>query len=124
MKFTSVAAILAFACAAVAAPQGHEGHEGGDDHNSHGHEGNEIQNFCCTANTVPPGAGYIPTVPLYAPQGCAYENGGCSDDFNIPWTCGKVDSHEAGVVCQCTSPTKCPGGASPDILGQLLAITG
>ncbi|PIG86729.1 hypothetical protein AARAC_010742 [Aspergillus arachidicola] len=106
MKFTSVAAILAFACAAVAAPQGHEG---GDDHNSHGHEGNEIQKFC---------------FPLYAPQGCAYENGGCSDDFNIPWTCGKVDSHEGGVVCQCTSPTKCPGGASPDILGQLLAITG
>ncbi|KAE8370337.1 hypothetical protein BDV27DRAFT_152222 [Aspergillus caelatus] len=138
MRFTTVAAILAFACAAVAAPQGHDGGDGhnGDGHNGDGHNGDSHKGdgqqshgeeepdrvgYCCAYGSTPSGASVTSVNPIGEPLGCTLKPAECTGDrFYIPWECVK-ESHSDKTRCECLG-AECPNGPSGGPLVELLDV--
>ncbi|KAE8330701.1 hypothetical protein BDV39DRAFT_201721 [Aspergillus sergii] len=135
MKFTTVAAILAFAYAAVAAPQGQEGQQGkegqkgGDSQHGQGWDDVIIKDYCCPVGVNGYGQGYA---TLGGAVGCSElrPRGTCTEDWPVSWSCyekpgGSDGRGPSGQVCFCTASDNCPDSPSfPSLLDSVSALAG
>ncbi|KAB8272975.1 hypothetical protein BDV30DRAFT_226966 [Aspergillus minisclerotigenes] len=127
MKFTTVAAILAFAYAAAAAPQGQEGGDGQQGQHGQGEGDIIIKDYCCPVGVNGYGQGYA---TLGAAVGCSElrPRGTCTEDWPVSWSCYESPGSSkgpSGQVCFCTASDNCPDSPSyPSLMDALSDLTG